>query len=109
MIEIPLTNFPRQIFSINIFGNIYQMDVKLNSRWGVWTLSISQAGVDLILDLPLLGGADLLEKYNLPLTNIFVVNVDNIALDPSKTNLGEASKVIVLEEAELEDLNGSPI
>jgi len=101
MIEIPLTSDPEQLFNITIEGENFDIRVILNSRTSVWSINFSQAGVDLIEGVPLLGGVDILKQHNLPISNIFLVNLDDSNLDPDKTNLGTAARLFILEDEEV--------
>ena len=101
MIEIPLNSNPEQLFSITISGNTYDCRVILNSRTGVWTISFAQNGGDIINGVALLGGIDILDQYNIPISNAYVVNLDNPLLDPSKNNLGIIAKLFILTDAEV--------
>lgn len=101
MIEIPLNSNPEQLFSITINGNTYDCRVMLNSRTGVWSISFSQSGVDILNGIALLGGVDILKQYNIPIENAYVVNLDNTNQDPTKTNLGTVAKLFILTEEEV--------
>ena len=101
MIEIPLNSNPEQLFSITLNGNTYDCRVILNSRTGVWSISFSQSGVDIIVGVSLLGGVDILNQYNIPIENAYVVNLDNTNQDPTKTNLGTVAKLFMLTEEEV--------
>lgn len=101
MIEIPLDSKPEQIFSITIDGNTFDCRVILNSRTGVWSISFAQSGVDVINGIALVGGIDILNQYNIPIENAFVINLDQTNLDPSKTNLGIIAKLFILTDAEV--------
>lgn len=101
MIEIPLDSKPEQIFSITIDGNTFDCRVILNSRTGVWSISFAQLGVDIINGIALVGGIDILNQYNIPIENAFVINLDQTNLDPSKTNLGIIAKLFILTDAEV--------
>lgn len=101
MIEIPLDSKPEQIFSITIDGNTFDCRVILNSRTGVWSISFAQSGVDIINGIALVGGIDILNQYNIPIENAFVINLDQTNLDPSKTNLGIIAKLFILTDVEV--------
>jgi hypothetical protein len=98
MIEVPLNSNPEQLFSITLNGNTYDIRVILNSRTGVWSISFSQSGVDILVGVSLLGGVDILNQYNIPIENAYVVNLDNTNQDPTKTNLGTVAKLFILTE-----------
>lgn len=101
MIEIPLNSSPEQLFNIILKGVKYDVRVILNSRTGVWTMSLSRGGVDVVNGIALLPGVDIFEQYNLGLGQAYVVNLDNPRLDPSKAGLGTVSRVFILEEGEV--------
>lgn len=101
MIEIPLNSSPEQLFSITLSGNTYDCRVILNSRTGVWSISFSQSGVDIVVGVSLLGGVDILKQYNIPIENAYVVNLDDTNEDPSKDNLGAVAKLFILTDEEV--------
>lgn len=101
MIEVPLNSNPEQLFSITLNGNTYDCRVILNSRTGVWSISFSQSGVDIVVGVSLLGGVDILNQYNIPIENAYIVNLNNTNQDPTKTNLGTVAKLFILTEEEV--------
>lgn len=103
MIEIPLNSSPEQLFSITLNGNTYDCRVILNSRTGVWSISFSQSGVDIVVGVSLLGGLDILKQYNIPIENAYVVNLDDTSEDPTPSNLGAVAKLFILTDEEVSD------
>lgn len=104
MIEIPLTSDVEQLFSITLESQTYDIRVTLSSRTKIWTISFSQNGISILQGIPLLGGIDILDQYNVPpITNTYMVNIDNPRLDPSKDGLGTSSKLTILTEEEIEN------
>ncbi len=101
MIEVPLNSSPEQLFSITLNGETYDCRVILNSRTGIWSISFSQNTIDLINGIALLGGIDILNQYNIPIENMYVVNLDKTNQDPSKDNLGTVAKLFILTDAEV--------
>lgn len=101
MFEIPLTASPEQEFSITISGDVYDIRIVLNSRTGIWTIAFAQNGIDLLNGIALVGGVDTLRQFNIPITNAYVINLENPDLDPSKTNLGTVAKLFILTDAEV--------
>jgi hypothetical protein len=101
MIEIPLNSNPEQIFSITLEGQTYDCRVTLNSRAGIWAISFSQSGTDIVNGVSLLGGVDILKQYNIPIENAYVVNLDATNQDPSKDNLGTVARLFILTEEEV--------
>ncbi len=101
MIEIPLNARSSQLFNITIGGNVFNCRVILNSRTGVWSIDFTQNGVDLLKGISLLGGVDQLQQYNIPITNMYMVNLDNTSQDPTKSNLGTGAKLFILTDEEV--------
>lgn len=101
MIEIPLNSNPEQLFSITLDGSTYDCRVILNSRTSVWSISFSQSGVNIVNGIALLGGVDILNQYNIPIENMYIVNLNNSSEEASKTNLGTIAKLFVLTDTEV--------
>ena len=101
MTEIPLNSNPEQLFSITLIGATYDIRVALNSRTGIWSISFSQEGIHIINGIPLLGGIDILKQHNLPISNMYVVNLDNSNEDPTNINLGIVAKLFILTDEEV--------
>tara|TARA_B110000908_G_C9807891_1_gene251583 strand:- start:90 stop:404 length:315 start_codon:yes stop_codon:yes gene_type:complete len=101
MIEVPLNSSPEQLFSIITSGETYDCRVILNSRTGVWSISLSQSGVELLRGIALVGGIDIFNQYNISIENAYVVNLDKPNLDPSKTNLGIIARLFILTDEEV--------
>lgn len=102
MLEVPLTSSPEQLFSIRLGSNTYDVRVILNSRTGLWTISLSQGEKNIVLGVPLVGGVDIFKQYNIPISNAYVINMENPVADPSKTNLGTSCKLMILTDEEIE-------
>ena len=101
MIEVPLNNSPEQIFSIVLGDTSYDTKVALNSRVGIWSISFSQNGVDIINGVALLGGVDIFAHHSIPISNAYVVNLNDTSLDPDKDNLGVVAKLFILTDEEV--------
>ena len=101
MIEIPLNSSPEQLFSINLSGVSYNIRVIYNSRLSVWSISFLQGITPVIEGVPIVGGIDILKQYNIPISNIYMVNLDNPKLDPNINNLGTTAKLFILTDAEV--------
>lgn len=104
MIEIPLTSDPEQLFDITLNGELYSCRVVLASRTGIWTISFYQNDIAIAEGISLLGGVDLTQQYNIPITNLYMVNLSNNSLDPSKDNFGTNSKLFILTDSEIEGI-----
>ena len=101
MIEIPLTSDPEQLFSIVLNDDTYDVRVTLNSRTGIWSISFSIGDVTLVDGVALLGGIDILDQYNFPIGNIFIVNLDKPDMDPEQDNLGIVARLFMLTDSEV--------
>ena len=101
MIRIPLNSNPEQLFSIVLGGESYDLRVKLNSRTSVWSVSFSQKGVDIVTGVSLLGGVDMLHQYNLPISNMYTVNIDDSKEEATSSNLGTAVQLFILTDEEV--------
>lgn len=102
MIEIQLSSRPEQLFSVVLNGAKYDIRVTLNSRTGVWSIGFSKQGVSIVQGIALLGGRNILAPYNLPFNNAYIVSLNNLSLDPTKTNLGTEARLFILEDDELD-------
>lgn len=103
MIEVPLSSDPEQLFSIVLLGTKYNCRIALNSRTGIWTISLSSLGEKVITGVPLLGGIDIFKQYDIPISNAYVVDLENSNLDPGKSNLGLVAKLYILTDEEVTD------
>ena len=101
MIEIPLPNDPMQLFNIILNGQKYDIEVKVNARADFWTISFLQEGTPVVQGVPMVGGVDILRQYAVPIKNMFMVNLDDVRLDPDIDGLGTVSKLFLLEDSEL--------
>lgn len=101
MIEIPLTSAPEQLFSANIDGTTYDFRVVWNSRSEFWTISVRNQNVSILEGVPLVSGIDIFKQYNIPIRNVFMVNMDNPNVDPSFDNLGTVCRLFVLTDEEI--------
>jgi len=104
MIEIPLTNYPEQVFKIDIFDSTYDLRIIYNSRLDLWSLSISKDTVDLVNGIALVGGVDIVQQFNLDFENMLMVNLEQSNQDPTKENFGTGSKLFVLTTEDLESV-----
>jgi hypothetical protein len=100
MIEIPLSSEPEQLFSIVLGETTYDCRLTLNSRTGIWAISLSSLGVYVVRGVSLLGGIDIFGQYNIGISNAYVVNLENSSLDPD-INLGISAKLFILTEEEI--------
>ncbi len=101
MLEIPLTSSPEQLFSITLSNEKYDMRVALNSRTGVWALSLSQDEVTLVDGIALVGGVDVFAPFNVGIENAYVANLDQQNQDPGRDNLGTVARLFILTDEEV--------
>jgi hypothetical protein len=99
--RIPLQPYA-QVFSITIAGLVYNMQTHWNNQPDTgWLLDISDANdVPILLGIPLVTGADLLEQYHyLGLFNggyLLCGTIGNNNASPTYDNLGTDSYLYVL-------------
>lgn len=103
MIEIILTSESKQKFNINLNNFTYSIEILYNNRTGIWSLSLSENNEKLLESLNLIGGVNLLENYNLSLSNLFIVNLSEND-DPDFNNLSINCKLVILNDQELVDV-----
>lgn len=101
MIEIPLKNKPEQIFNITISDVVYDIRVLWNTRNKKWSISISQAGIEIVNGVGLVGGIDIFKQYNIALENGFTVNLIDGSLDPDFEDFGTGAKLFLLTDEEV--------
>lgn len=88
ILELPLTGDFSQQFVTAINGQKYQFNIDLNTRSGLWTLSIStEFGEPLIQGIPLVLGADFLSNNRFTDGLLYLVDYTGRGLDPSQDNL----------------------
>ena len=88
--EIPLSAAPQKI-TIALAGVSYQLVVKWNAQAQVWVLDmLTEAGIPVIMGIPLVTGANLLEQYDyLDLGGQLIAQSDqDLQAPPSFDNLG---------------------
>lgn len=100
MLEIPLNSSPEQIFDISISGSIYSLRVIYNTRSKVWTADIYRGSTTFISGLTLVGGVDLSAHLNIPIKNLYLVNLEDSSKDPTDSNLGLAARLFIVPEVE---------
>lgn len=105
MIEIPLNSSPSQLFSINLNGVNYNVEVNFNSRVsngaGEWFISFYIGETPVITGVGVVGGIDILGQYDLGIKNMYVVNVVDGESDPTATSLGTDARLFILTDEEL--------
>ncbi len=101
MIKIPLTE-SNQDFSIKIQETVYRMRIRVNLSGENGTFLslgiLDSSGNPLVSGLPLTGGVDLLERFNIGFKGLFALNSeDNERDSDSLSNL----LLVVLEDGDL--------
>jgi len=107
MIEVPLNSNPEQRFSIVLNETKYEVRVILNSRTGIWTMTLLIQNEEIVSGIALLPGVDIFEQYNLGIGRGYVVNLENPRRDPTRSGLGTNSKLFILTEEEI--ANGASV
>lgn len=88
ILELPLTNDASQQCVVAFAGQKYQINVDLNTRSNLWTLSIStEQGDPLIQGVALVLGADLLSNNRFSAGMLYLVDYTGKGLDPTADNL----------------------
>ena len=77
--QIPLSDAVDQIQSIAIDGVLYNLRVRLNYRMQIWTLDIlDSANTPILYGVLLVPGADIMLPYNIGLTGLYAVNLNDV-------------------------------
>jgi len=101
MIEIPLNIDSEQTQHVVIDNIIYDITVIFNYRVSLWTMNIFIKDTDNgISCVPLSEGTNLLKQYNLPISNAYLINLDNNG-NVTREGLGTIAKLFVLSQEEL--------
>lgn len=76
LLELPITNDSAQDFITQLGDTKYSFYIKYNDVSGVWTADIGNpvTGEIYLAGLALTTGVNLLEPYNLPLTNLALID-----------------------------------
>ena len=104
MIEIPLNSNPEQLFSISLNSQTFDVRVLYNHRADVWTMTFSIEGSPVLSGVPLVSGVNILEQYDIGISNLFLINVADAQANTSIDDLGTSSRLFVLTDEELEGL-----
>jgi len=103
MLQIPLTNDPSQVFSIDLNGIVYDLAILYNTREGVWTLNISSSDLT-INGISLVTGANLILQHPSLLDSLFLINLSEDLEDPTSTTLAEQFALVTLSADEIQEL-----
>jgi hypothetical protein len=95
ILELPFSNDPAQVFTIQLGDAKFVFDSKYNDRSGVWTLDLYDAATKalIVASLPLVIGQDLLEPYNFDMGSILCVDTTGQGMDAGPDELGDRVKV----------------
>lgn len=96
IIDLPLSNDPAQLFTVQLGRVKYDFYAKFNSRSGVWTfdLTVSATKVVLLQSIPIVLGADLLSPYNLDIGRLIAVDTTSRGRDALEDDLGLRVKLV---------------
>ena len=101
MIEIILTTKPEQLFSLPINGVFYNCRVLYNTRSTKWSIDINQGEVGVVMGVPLVSGVDLLSQHIVGWDKMFMLNMNDTANDPGRSDIGNGARLILTTEEEL--------
>lgn len=90
ILELPLSADPSQSFTCQL-GNVkYFIQVRLNSRNGVWTLDLADdaSREPMIVGVPIVLGVDLLGAYNFGIGSLIAVDLSATGKDATADDLG---------------------
>lgn len=100
MIEIPLNNSPEQNFNTIVDGVNYTVRVIYSTRADKWSIDLTYEGGS-VLGIPLLPGSNLVSQYDIPILNMYIVDLINSDNNPTFESLGNSSRLFILEEGDL--------
>lgn len=108
---VPFTADPSQGFSVVLGEERFTFSARYNDEAEVpsWTFDLTREsdGVELLTNVPLLIGQDMLAPYALGIGGLVATDLDGKVLDAGAEDLGERVVVAWLSEAELEQLRGT--
>lgn len=90
ILELPLTADPAQTFTCQLGDIKYFIQVRFNSRSGVWTLDLldDATRVLLLAGAPIVLGVDILEACNFGIGSLIAVDLSSTGLDATVEDLG---------------------
>lgn len=90
VVELPLTAAPAQAFTTQLGEKKFFVEVKLNSRNGVWTIDLLDDATreEIIIGLPILLGVDLLDAYNFPYGALIAIDKTGQGREAGEDDLG---------------------
>lgn len=99
---IPFTDDPYQSLTVPLGSDRYTFDVRYNEE-GVWmfTLTRESDGVELLTNVSILLGEDMLEPYALGLGGLIAGDFSGQLLDAGAEDFGDRVQVAYLTPAEL--------
>lgn len=91
ILQIPISADPAQTMTVQLGEVKYYLEIKYNSRNGVWVLDLYEDATraPLALGLPILLGQDLLEPYNFGIGSLAAVDLSAQGKDAGADDLGE--------------------
>ncbi len=89
-------NVPDQKFKITIKGVVYKFRLIWTETLGFWSLSVSDILNNPIISGKMLaGGVDLTSQYNLPISKMYMINIDDNKQEASESDINTGSFLII--------------
>lgn len=95
ILELPITNDPAQEFITQLGDRKFSFEIKYNDVSRVWTMDIADpiSNLPILLGLPLILGANLLEPYNLNIGGLGAFDTTSLAADATAEDMGTRVKI----------------
>lgn len=106
MLQIPLEEGVHNKVKVSIEGVGYTFVTNWNARFGYYSMDIAVADEDIATGVVLVSGVDIANISTIPLNRVFCVNKNEPNKDFGFTGLGEDGLVVIIEDSDLEGLNG---
>lgn len=111
MQTLPFTSDPAQSFTVPLGDAKYLIAAQYNDIWGVWTFSLTRAAdqVQLLADVPILIGQDMLSSYALGIGGLIATDLSGAFLDAGPDDFGDRVIVTWLSPDELAQLEAAGV
>ncbi len=105
MITIPMNNTSQdQIVKVLIGGIKYKFRFTWNRTTMMWSTTIYMRDELIIAGKMLASGVELFNQYNIPLTHLYAINLDDNTNDLSGSLTGVSSKLVMMSEQDITDI-----
>lgn len=101
-LQIPIDTTEDQQVRVLVDETRYTFRFIWNELLEFWSMDISTDTTTLMQGKNLAGGAELINQYNLPFSNIYVVNLVDNAAEMVLANTGTTSLLVILSDEDIE-------